>query len=119
LNRAAPRPEVKGMTRGLLVESASAYSLILLAVCRKRKKEQAAGSLSSVAGTHEECLLPAEPHDRRALQRSPLDREVPPFTRERRQVQFLSANQKATEHWALLKKLSAAIDCRYRLLLAN
>jgi hypothetical protein len=38
---------------------------------------------------------------------------VDPFTRERRQVQFLSANQKATEHWALLKKLSAAIDCRY------
>jgi len=44
---------------------------------------------------------------------------VDPFTRERCQVQFLSANQKATEHWALLKKLSAAIDCRYRPLLAN
>ena len=44
---------------------------------------------------------------------------VDPFTRERRQVQFLSANQKATEHWALLKKLSAAIDYRYRPPLAN
>jgi hypothetical protein len=34
---------------------------------------------------------------------------VDPFTRERRQVQFLSANQKVAENLALLQK----VICRY------